>query len=532
MGFRLRVALAASVSAVAFAAEAALPATVGPVLQATYLGGSLNDYAFALAIHPRTGEVFVAGRTESLDFPGVVGGVLSSYGVGIDKAFVARLNPTLTVLEQATYFGGSGMDYPIAIAIHPATDEVFIAGHTTSADLPGTAGGAQPRSGGHYDAFVARFSPELTQLRQATYLGGSGGEGAEALAIDPVTGDVFVAGETASMDFPGTARGAQAVHGVGAHGAVGYDAFVARLNSTLTVLKQATYLGGSGGMDVAVGLALHPVSGEVFLVGETDSTDFPGTAGGAQAECGRGVMDAFVARLDPTLTGLKQSTCLGSDGYTVAISVAIDPVAGEVLVAGDTSSADFPGAMGGAQAASGGGWEGFVARLSSSLTVLKQTTYLGGAGMDFITALVIHPMTGEVFITGETTSTNLPATAGAAQKSSGGGLDAFAARFDSTLTLLNQATYLGGSDRDTAWALAIDPMGDVVVAGDTRSRDFPATAGGAQPSYGGGDQYGGDAFIARLTRDLATVPDMSPTRSPTFPPGASRRPEPHPIGAR
>jgi hypothetical protein len=515
-----------------------LPVTIDPLLQATYLGGSLNDYAFGIAINPRTGEVFVSGRTESLNFPGVAGGAQTSYGGGIDNAFVARLNPTLTVLEQATYFGGKGIDYPIAMAIHPITDEVFVVGHTGSTDLPGTAGGAQERYGGNYDGFVARFSPTLTELKQATYLGGSGADGAEAMAIDPVSGDVFVAGETSSTDFPGTAGGAQAVHGGLGNRFVAYNAFIARLNPALTALKQATYLGGNG-TDVAVGLAIHPISGEVLVAGETDSTNFPGTAAGAQAEPGEGVGDAFVARLDPTLTTLKGSTYLGTDGDNMAISVAIDPVAGDVLVAGDTSSTDFPGTLGGAQTANGGAWDGFVARLDAALTVLRQATYLGGRGIDLITTLAIHPMTGEVFVAGETTSTNLPGTTGGAQPSYGGGvLDAFVARLDPTLTLLNQTTYLGGNDRETAYALAIDPTGGVVVAGDTRSTNFPAMIGGAQPSYGGGDLYGGDVFAARFTRDLAASPAASPTltmdppRPPTSLVDPPRRGQPRQVGLR
>ena len=102
MTIGLRVALAGSLSWFGLplgAHDAASLATGGSLLQASYLGGSLNDYAFAVAIHPRTGQVFVAGMTESLDFPAVAGGAQSSYGSGIDKAFVARLNPTLTVLE-------------------------------------------------------------------------------------------------------------------------------------------------------------------------------------------------------------------------------------------------------------------------------------------------------------------------------------------------------------------------------------------------------------------------------------------------
>jgi hypothetical protein len=503
------------------------------MLQTTYLGGSLNDYAFAIAIHPRTGEVFVTGRTESLDFPGVAGGAQASYGGGTDNAFVARLNPTLTVLEQATYFGGKGIDYPVAIAIHPITDEVFVAGHTGSSHLPGTTGGAQEKYGGNSDAFVARFSPTLTELNQATYLGGSGGDGAEALAIDPVTGDVFVAGETTSTDFPGTAGGAQAVHGSLGSRVVAYEAFIARLNPALTKLKQATYLGGSG-TDLAGALAIHPISGEVFVVGETDSTNFPGTTSGSQPKPGEGIQDAFVARLAPTLTTLNGSTYLGAGGATWAVSVAIDPVAGDVLVAGDTSSKNFPGTPGGAQSANGGGWDGFVARLDAGLTVLRQAAYLGGDGMDSVTALAIHPMTGEVFVAGETASADFPGTTGGAQSSRRGWLDAFVARFDPTLTLLNQATYLGGSDRETAYALAINPMGEVIVAGDTRSTDFPATSGGAQPTYGGGDLYGGDAFVARFARDLArpVAPILTDPPRPPIWRLTPHRPQSRPVGLR
>jgi hypothetical protein len=111
---------------------------------------------------------------------------------------------------------------------------------------------------------------------------------------------VFVAGDTFSTNFPGTAGGAQPASGGG------LDAFVTRLNATLTTLSQATYLGGSGG-DVGFDLAIHPTSGEVFVAGTTASTNFPGTAGGAQPAF-RGDVDAFVARLTADLAGVAQPT--------------------------------------------------------------------------------------------------------------------------------------------------------------------------------------------------------------------------------
>ncbi|MBI2566689.1 MAG: hypothetical protein HYV63_06625, partial [Candidatus Schekmanbacteria bacterium] len=189
--------------------------------QATYLGGSLNDFALALAV---TGsEVFAAGNTYSTNFPGTAGGAQASSAGGRD-GYVARLNLGLTALSQATYLWGSDTDYAWALSV--TGSEVFVAGWTSSTNFPGTAGGAQASSGGgSNDAFVARLDLGLTALSQATYLGGGGTEYANALSV---TGsELFVAGATDSTNFPGTAGGAQASSGGGE------DAFVARFSLDL-----------------------------------------------------------------------------------------------------------------------------------------------------------------------------------------------------------------------------------------------------------------------------------------------------------
>jgi len=487
--------------------DAARPVVIDPLLQASYLGGSNSDQAFALAIHPTSGEVFVAGVTRSLNFPGTAGGAQPAYGGG-DDAFVARLNAALTTVAQATYLGGSDFDEASALAIHPTSGEVFVVGQTSSTDFPGTAGGTQPvRGGGGFDAFVARLNATLTTLAQATYLGGSGADFAFALAIHPTSGEVFVAGHTNSPNFPGTAGGAQPASGGGSD-----DAFVARLNAALTTVAQATYLGGSD-FDEARALAINPTSGEVFVAGQTSSTDFPGTAGGAQPAHNAGGSDAFVARLNATLTTLAQATYLGGSSFDQALAAAIHPTSGEVFVAGVTQSTDFPGTAGGAQPASGGGLDAFVARLNAPLTTLAQATYLGGSAVDGAFALAIHPTSGEVFVAGLTESTDFPGTAGGAQPASGGGSDAFVARLNAPLTTLAQATYLGGSGIDRAFALAIHPTStEVFVAGDTSSLTFPGTSSAAQPVYGGGFS---DAFVARMTADLAGQPTPTPTATTT-----------------
>src|SRR5207253_338829 len=173
--------------------------------------------------------------------------------------------------------------------------------------------------------------------------------------------------------------------------------------------------------------------GDVYVTGNTTSTNFPGTTGGAQAANGGG-NDAFVARLNASLTTLTQATYLGGSGDENGIALSIHRTSGDVYVAGFTTSTNFPGTTGGAQAASAGGGDAFVARLNSSLTTLAQATYLGGSGLDLALALAIHPTSGDVYVGGYTNSTNFPGTTGGAQAANAGGYDAFIALLSADLS--------------------------------------------------------------------------------------------------
>jgi hypothetical protein len=290
---------------------------------------------------------------------------------------VAKADPSLQLvidpILQATYLGGSERDEAHAIAIHPVTGEVYVAGYTYSNDFPKTDGGARTYNDGDFDVFVARLNKELTQILQSTYLGGKDFDFARALVIHPRTGDVYVAGETKSTSFPNTTNGAQAAYGGG-----DYDAFVARLNSNLTQLLQSTYLGGKG-KDSAYALAIHPKTGDVYVAGYTSSPNFPKTTGGAQASYGGGVYDAFVARLNSNLTQILQSTYLGGRSWDEVNALAIHPKTGEVYAAGRTGSSDFPKTTGGAQVNNGGDWDAFVARLTADLAAGRSSG--GGSSM-------------------------------------------------------------------------------------------------------------------------------------------------------
>ena len=309
-----------------------------------------------------------------------------------------------------------------------------------------------------------------------------------ALAVRTGLGEVRLARPVAYQEV-GTRRHAVAVRYVVAGNTYGFRVagYDARRPVIIDPVLQATYLGGSG-YARAYALALNESTGEVYVAGFTLSGDFPGTSGGAQATSVGD--DAFVARLNASLTALDQATYLGGTGGAFASALALNASTGEVYVAGFTDSTDFPGTSDGAQSTFGGGRDAFVARLNPSLTALDQATYLGGSSRDEAPALALNTTTGEVYVAGPTTSTDFPGTSNGAQSTFGGGNvfagDVFVARLNPSLTALDQASYLGGSLHDFASALALNAVtGEVYVAGSTDSADFPGTSNGAQSTNSG-----------------------------------------------
>lgn len=437
--------------------------TLTTLLQLTYLGGTGNDQINALAIHPATGEIVVAGNTNSPDFPctsparGCAGGGQPDFAGGAGDGFVARLNPTLTALLQASYIGGTGTDEVNAVAVNPVNGEILVAGSTDSGDLPctsfasGCGAGPQPQIAGGEDGFVARFNPSLTALVRATYFGGATVDRIFGLAVHPNSGEVVIAGQSQSNDLPCTKKSATCATAAQPDIGGGIDGFVARLSGNLGKLLQTTYV-GTPGADNIFALAIHPSSGEIYVAGTTASSAFPcvsvgdGCASGGQTTVTAG-QNGFVLRLDAHLTRRLQASYVGGSGFDVINALAIHPATGEVFVAGQTESADLPCAVAGgvcangAQAQSGGGFDGFVTRLDGALTLMLQSTYFGGGGIEDVAALALHPQSGEVLIAGNSSSTDLPCTslaggcgAGVQPQLAGGSLDSFVARISADLT--------------------------------------------------------------------------------------------------
>ena len=411
------------------------------LISATYLGASGIDNASSIVVHPASGDVYVAGYTDNgTAFPGVAGGARSGR-LGDSEGFVARVSADLSTVINSTYIGLTGGSDVTALAIHPMTGDVYVAGYNDSptSSVAGVSLGAQGTHGGGFsDAFVSRFAANLATQVKFSYLGAGGDDYAHAMAIHPVSGDVYVVGDTTSTGstFPGVTGSAQGTYG-GSR-----DAFVSRFSADLGTLIKSSYLGAAS-TDVARALAVHQSTGDVYVAGETSSTTstFPGVSGSAQGSTGGG-FDAFVSRFSADLLTLSKSSYLGAALSDVAQALAIHPLTGDVYVAGATAATTttFPGVSGGAQGTTGGGTDAFIARLNATLTVLTKSTYLGGSGSDRGNGLAIHPVRGDIYLVGETSSSNFPGVAGAVPGLGvyAGNGDAFVSRVSLDLLAIDQ----------------------------------------------------------------------------------------------
>jgi hypothetical protein len=415
-----------------------------------------------------------------IDIPGQF--VLASDG---NVSFIVSVyDPSLPlvidpVLSYSTLLGGSNSDAAMALAVD-LTGAAYVAGFTASTDFP-TASPEQNFNAGSNDVFVAKINPAGNGLVYCTYIGGRGDDRALALAVDS-TGQAYIAGSTNSTNFPMKNPLQSKLAGA-------KNAFLAKLNAAGNTLLFSTYLGGSSS-DAANGIALDS-TGNIYLVGDTTSTNFPATA---FQKSNHGSQDAFVAKLANDGSRIVYSTYLGgsSDEHGAAIAVS---AAGNAYITGSTWSTDLPVANA-AQSALSGGQDAFAAQLSADGNSLVFSTFLGGHG-----GSLGYPESGQgialdsqgsAWIAGVTSSIDFPLSH-AIQGTLAGPSDAFIARYSPAGALL-YSTYLGGNGMDSANAIAVDSSGSPWIVGQTFSTNLPVV--NALQSSSGGDY---DAFWAKLS---------------------------------
>jgi hypothetical protein len=353
-------------------------------------------------------------------------------------------------------------------------------------------------------------------LAYSTYLGGSGQDSANDIAVDS-QGYAYVTGDTSSVDFPTVSP---AISSVPNGTTIG---FVSKLNQTGTALVYSTYLGGTTN-DSLQGIALDG-AGQVYVTGMTASVDFPVTSANAfQVSYGLGAtLNAFVAKISADGRSLLYSTYLGGNSDDEGTSIAVDANQ-NAYVAGYTSSSTFPvtAARAFQSTLNSPNGNGFIARIDTTQTgnnSLIYSTFLGGSspysmaqlpsgsfGGDGVLGIAIDS-NQNAYVVGDASSIDFPLTASKAFQTTGSANNSvFLTRLDTSksgASGLIYSTFLGGTGPygDLGSRVALDPLGNTYLTGDAFSMDFPTTVGGTNSANG-------KAFVAKFNTNLSGVASL------------------------
>jgi hypothetical protein len=457
----------------------------------------------ALIDHRPRSHQMIDGKEVTVETRFVVDGSQPRYGF-----VVGRYDPTRPLvidpgLVYSSYLGGSGDDYPRAVAVDGASN-LYVTGQTSSLDFPDelwwvallqewgfTVHGVSERFGSS-GIFVTKLDPR-GGLVYTTFLGSG-----EARGIAVQAGNIYVAGVAdRGTSLPATASFGSLTGATRAFVAefVPYEVPTVENADVYWIdgvrLGYSVMIGGDGPTE-ATGLVVDG-AGSAYVVGRTESVDFPTTPGAFQPALA-GSSDAFALAVNPSGTALIYSTLLGGAGDDAARGVAVD-AGGNAHVAGTTRSGDFPLTPGAWGVTAGGGADGFVTRLNATGSAPVYSTYVGGASDDQIGAITLDAA-GRALVTGTTASLDFPVTAGAFQSAMNAAPDGFITTLDPNGSSLVYSTFLGGSNADGLSSIALNRFGEAYVFGASGSTDFPTTDAAVSRTLAGG--VNDDAVLVRF----------------------------------
>ncbi len=453
---------------------------------ATYYGGSGDDFGSGIATDGSGNIIITGGTTSTIGI--ATSGAYQTSRSGTSDAFIAKFSASGARL-WSTYYGGSDYESSFGISID-GSGNIVITGWTGSPNGIATSGAFKTSfsGNGNSDAFIAKFNVSGARL-WATYYGGSGHDRGNGIATD-ISGNIVIIGQTKSTSGIATS-GAFQTSFVG--GIYYYDAFIAKFNAS-GVRQWATYYGGSM-EDIGYGIAID-ISGNIVIIGETTSTSGIASSGAHQASFGGGqywYKDAFIVKFNTS--GVRQwATYYGGNSEDFGKGIAVYG-SGNIVITGGTYSTSGIATSGAYQTSKIGYYDAYIAKFDTS-GVLQWATYYGSIGNEGGSGIVADG-SGNIVITGQTSSTSGIATSGAYQTSYGGGSydDAYVAKFNAS-GARQWATYYGGSGDDQVKGIAANSSGNIIITGYTTSTSGIATSGAYQTSYGGGTY---DAFIASFT---------------------------------
>jgi len=428
---------------------------------------------------------------------------LKAYGNNVEKIFT--VTPGGTVHDIALSFDGidnlsvsSGGDLLLdtelgMISMTAPTAYQYIDGVKNNVEAYYTI------NGNEYGFVVGEYDDNydliIDPLLASTFLGGSSDDRGGSVTLDS-SGNVYVTGRAGPIDFPLTAGVYDETYNGGF-----YDIYVSKFDNDLTTLQASTLIGGSL-HEWSKGIILDS-SGNVFVSGDTYSSDFPTTTGAYDETFNdtSGFFDIFLFKLSNDLTSLLASTYLGGNSVDALHSYIDIDSSGNVFIAGVTSSSDFPSTVGSYNEIKNGfQQDAFVTKFNNDLTSIT-STFIGGSSGDSAFHVVLDG-SDNVLIGGNTQSSDFPTTPGAYVETHTGHNDAFISKFDNNLTTLLASTFISVPfGAGFFHGMALDANNNVFSSLITKSPDFPTTLGAYDETFNGER----DLIISKLSPDLTTL---------------------------
>jgi len=494
------------------------PVVIDPVLlYSTYLGGSGDEQPAGIAVDSN-GYVYVAGSTDSSDFPM---GTIGTLPTQSDHVYVAKIDPTGSHLIYADYLGGSSEDFGFALALD-SSKNVYVTGSTASSDFPMV----HPYMGtypGSFNAFLSKISPDGSSLLYSTYFGGNSSDIPAGVAVDQ-SGNMLIAGYTSSTNLV-TANAFQNAASTNQGGMYGQYGFLTKFNAEGSSLVYSSYFGGSSNValncggtpcwpqptSLIVSLATD-AGGNAYVTGTTNTYDFPVTQG-AYLTTNSAPMNStigFVGKFSSSGTLQYSTYFYGGSGFQTNLTGIAADGAGSAYVTGAAfSDGTFPVTTTSICDPSVDGWAcgyGFVTKFDSTGATLLYSTFLG-ANNGAIPRAIALDSSNDAYVLAFSSSSTFNPVNGIEPYSNGD--DILLAEVDASGMSQVFATFLGGSgdDEPAPGGLAVDSNGSIYIAGSTTSGDLPVTPSAFQGGFAGN----ADSFVMKIGPQSAPAVTLRPT---------------------
>lgn len=441
---------------------------IDPMIVSTYIGGSLDDYAWSFDID-MDGNIYIAGFTESYDFPYVNNNLN-----GENDIFILKFDKDNSKIVSGAIIGGKSWDSAYKIFADKFNNLVVI-GQTNSDDFPITPG-AFDRKFNQFEGFILIIDNDLSNIVASTYFGGIAGANLNDVEMDSEN-NIVISGVATPEDFPVTHK--ISGRNCGDH----CDVFLAKLNYNLSELIFSTFVDvHCSGCSAEIAISSKE---NIYLAGTMDFR-YPTYRG----------KYIYIHKIDSILSRILNSFYIDGSLDDIVYDIKIDNT-DNIIIAGETNSLDFP-ITGNAFDKNTSWSDGFIVKLDPDLKGIISSTYLGGIDIDNIFKIIID-YENNVYVAGNTISYDFPTTKRAFQKGHNGSIDIFISYLNSDFSQLIYSTLLGGSCGEFLEEIKINKDGNLCILGSTYSEDFPVTENAVFKKRKGK----ADLFFSCLTRDLS-----------------------------